>query len=197
MNNKKIAAIVVFGLTMTTCASPASGQVTQKDVLSYTASYQHEGLNKLFRAETLRQTQLEAEVEAAAQLDSDTKRMTQAINKLKKYVGKTWYVFSGATPSGWDCSGLTMWFYEQLEIEIEHRASTQDDAGKKVTDPKPGDIVAFKYNGSKQAYHVGIYIGDGEMIHAPKHGHVTRIENVETFGGKYSKISYRRLLETN
>jgi cell wall-associated NlpC family hydrolase len=124
-------------------------------------------------------------------------KVDKTIDKLSKYVGKTWYVFSGNTPSGWDCSGLTMWFYEQLGIELIHRASVQDDAGTKTNTPKPGDLVVFKYNGYKQAYHVGIYIGDGKMIHAPKHGHVTRIEDIATFGGDYSKISYRSLIETS
>ena len=131
------------------------------------------------------------------QLRANGIEVKKALDKLSTHVDKTWYVFSGNTPSGWDCSGLTMWFYEQLGIELEHRASVQDDAGVKTSDPKPGDLVVFKYNGSKQAYHVGIYVGDGKMIHAPKHGHLTRIENIEKFGGEYSKISYRKLINTN
>lgn len=130
------------------------------------------------------------------QLRENTIEVDKAIEKLSTYVDKTWYVFSGSTPGGWDCSGLTLWFYEQLDIELEHRASLQGRAGQKTNDPKPGDLVVFKYNGSKSAYHVGIYIGDGEMIHAPKRGHLTRIENVESFGGEYSTISYRKLINT-
>lgn len=128
---------------------------------------------------------------------SNRARINRAISKLNSHVGKTWYVFSGASPAGWDCSGLTMWFYEQLGIELEHRASKQDTAGIKTDDPKPGDIVVFHYKGSKDAYHVGIYIGNGEMIHAPKHGHVTRVENISTFGGDYSTISYRRIIKNS
>jgi cell wall-associated NlpC family hydrolase len=120
----------------------------------------------------------------------------KAIDKLSTHVNKTWYVFSGATPGGWDCSGLTMWFYEQLNVELEHRASLQAKAGKNTDEPKPGDLVVFKYNGSKSAYHVGIYIGNGEMIHAPKHGHLTRIESIDKFAGEYSKVSYRSIVET-
>jgi cell wall-associated NlpC family hydrolase len=120
----------------------------------------------------------------------------KAIDKLSTHINKTWYVFSGATPQGWDCSGLTLWFYQQLNIELEHRASKQGKSGKNTKSPKPGDLVVFTYNGSSSAYHVGIYVGNGNMVHAPKHGHLTRIENVKTFGGKYSKVSYRRIIQT-
>lgn len=146
----------------------------------------------------------EAELRAIAQADllkdielrANTDKVNSAIKKLQSHVGKTWYVFSGATPAGWDCSGLTMWFYEQLGIELEHRASKQDSAGSLSKNPKPGDIVVFHYKGNKDAYHVGIYIGNGKMIHAPKHGHVTRVEDISTFGGSYSDITYRTFIET-
>lgn len=129
-------------------------------------------------------------------LIANTKAVNVAIKKLNKTVGKTWYVFSGATPRGWDCSGLTMWFYGQLGVDLEHRASKQQSAGVAVKTPKVGDIVVFKYKGYKSAYHVGIYVGNGKMIHAPKHGHRTITESVKQFGGNYSNISYRRIVDT-
>lgn len=129
-------------------------------------------------------------------LRENTIAVDKAIDKLSTHVNKTWYVFSGATPRGWDCSGLTLWFYEQLGVSIEHRASKQESAGTKTKSPKPGDLVVFKYAGTKSAYHVGIYIGNGKMIHAPKHGHLTRIESVNKFAGKYSKVSYVNIVKT-
>lgn len=146
----------------------------------------------------------EAELKAQAQavmlhqirLQENTDKVNETINKLNTYVGKTWYVFSGNTPGGWDCSGLTMWFYEQLGITLEHRASKQQTAGTATSEPKPGDLVVFNYKGYKSAYHVGIYIGNGLMIHAPKHGHLTRIENINDFAGNYSEVTYRTFIET-
>lgn len=129
-------------------------------------------------------------------LYDNTVAVKQAVKKLNKTVGKTWYVFSGTTPAGWDCSGLTMWFYKQLNVSLEHRASKQQSAGVATKTPKVGDLVVFKYKGYRSAYHVGIYIGDGKMIHAPKHGHRTIIESVKQFAGDYSKITYRSIIET-
>jgi cell wall-associated NlpC family hydrolase len=118
------------------------------------------------------------------------------IKKLSSYVGKTSYVFSGHTPNGWDCSGLTMWFYEQLGIELEHRATSQALGGSKVNEPNIGDIVAFHYENSSKAYHVGIYIGDGKMIHSPAPGKRTAIDDIIRFGGSYSDISYVRYIDS-
>lgn len=121
------------------------------------------------------------------------------IQKVKaKYVGKVWYVFAGSTPSGWDCSGFTLWFYEQFGVELYHGASSQKNSGQghKVKTPRVGDLVALSYYGSYNAYHVGIYVGDGKMIHSPSPGYTTRVESIESFGGSYSKVTYVRFIET-
>jgi cell wall-associated NlpC family hydrolase len=115
------------------------------------------------------------------------------ITKLHKYVGKAPYVFSGIGPTGWDCSGLTSWFYRQYKgAYLEHRASTQAEGGTEVDAPIPGDIVAFTYNGSKSAYHVAIYVGGGYMIHAKNQREDTVLETVKGFAKKTSKVAYIR-----
>lgn len=115
---------------------------------------------------------------------------------LKKYVGKTWYVFSGASPYGWDCSGMVRWAYEQAGITLEHRASVQKQSGTLFKNPKIGDIVAFTYKGTQSAYHVGIYLGPDKMIHAGNRGGFrTSIVSISKFAGKYSKVTYTRVLE--
>ena len=116
--------------------------------------------------------------------------------ELEKYVNRTWYVFSGSSPRGWDCSGMTRWFYEGLGIELDHSASKQaKNAGFYVDTPQIGDIVAFKHLNSKKYYHVGIYAGDGMVIHAKKPG--TRTEKIELTDGWFSQseISFIRVIE--
>ena len=128
-------------------------------------------------------------------LNKNTIQMSKMLDALTAREGKTWYVFSGATPRGWDCSGLVLWAYEQMGIELPHRASKQALAGTPTTDPQPGDIVIFTYPGSKSAYHVGIYLGEGKMIHAPRPGMITTIEGVEKFANG-SKVTYTHLVDT-
>jgi cell wall-associated NlpC family hydrolase len=124
-------------------------------------------------------------------------KIHQRLKDLEKQVGVTWYVFSGSTPQGWDCSGLTRWFYEGLEIEIPHSADKQSEIGTVVSIPQKGDIVLFDYENNKRSYdHAGIYIGDGKMIHSGgKKGDKTEIQDVNTYGLD-SLVVYIRLLDT-
>lgn len=102
------------------------------------------------------------------------------IKSLKKHVNKTRYVFSGSTPRGWDCSGLVVWFYKDLGIEIPHSATKQGKMKPKVKKPIPGDIVVTKYKNSKNFIHSGIYIGNNKMIHSGfKPGQRTEVISLE------------------
>jgi cell wall-associated NlpC family hydrolase len=185
----KFAAIGVMALTLTTCSSPSQG-LEIKPVVQVLKNINNDELS--LQNIAIKQNK----IEHRNKLIVNTKSVHKAVRQLNRYVGKTWYVFSGATPSGWDCSGLVMWTYEQLNINLEHRASIQARSGRHVNNPKLGDIVVFKYKGHSDAYHVGIYIGNGQMIHAPNKNEVTRIESIKTFAGKNSNVSFVRLIET-
>ncbi len=78
---------------------------------------------------------------------------------------------------GFDCSGVTQFVYRQLGITIPRRASQQwAGIGNKVTERMPGDIIAIEKEG--RVYHVGIYIGDNRMIHAPKPGDFVKVSDL-------------------
>lgn len=121
--------------------------------------------------------------------------MDRAIKKLKKHVGKTWYVFSGSTPSGWDCSGLVRWTYEQVGIELEHSATKQANAGRIVKHPLPGDIVAYQYQKGKSYYHVGIYVGNGMTIQALRNKTRTMLVRADSPVVGFNKPVYIRILD--
>ena len=90
------------------------------------------------------------------------------------------YVWGGTTPGvGLDCSGLTQYCHRDAGISIGRTSEVQGGGGKAVSNPQPGDLVCY---GS----HIGIYIGGGQMIHAPHTGDVVRVANV------YGSPWYRR-----
>jgi cell wall-associated NlpC family hydrolase len=83
------------------------------------------------------------------------------------------YVWGGASPSGFDCSGFTMYVYSQVGVGLPHNAAMQQASVEPVSrgDLQPGDLVFF----GRPAGHVGIYIGGGQMVHAPHTGDVVRV----------------------
>ena len=136
------------------------------------------------------------EAEANKAKVANRQALEERLVELEKYVNKTWYVFSGSSPSGWDCSGMTKWFYQDLGIELDHSASKQaKNAGYYVDTPQIGDIVGFKHLNSNKYYHVGIYAGDNMIIHAKKPG--TRTEKISLSNGWFSQseISFIRVIE--
>jgi len=83
------------------------------------------------------------------------------------YLGNK-YVSGGTTPAGFDCSGFTQYVYAQCGKSISRTSYTQANEGTAVSksDLQPGDLLLFHYNGSSSIGHVGIYVGNGQFIHA-------------------------------
>jgi cell wall-associated NlpC family hydrolase len=121
-------------------------------------------------------------------------RMAQVVKKLKKRIGKTWYVFSGSTPSGWDCSGMTRWAYQQIGVDIPHSANKQAKSGIRVVSPAIGDLVLFGYKGTNTFFHASIYIGNGKVIHAGfKKGQTTSVLDLGAASVKNTKMRFVRV----
>ena len=85
------------------------------------------------------------------------------------------YVWGGASPSGFDCSGFTMYVFAQVGVSLPHNAAMQYSYGSAVSreNLQPGDLVFFNGLG-----HVGLYIGGNQFIHAPHTGDVVKISTL-------------------
>lgn len=103
-------------------------------------------------------------------------KAVQALRAALTKLGRP-YVWGAAGPTSFDCSGLTMWAYQQVGINLPHYTGSQWNAGTHVSRSRlqPGDLVFFY----PDRHHVGLYIGGGKMLHAPHTGDVVRIANVD------------------
>lgn len=194
---RKLILMSVTMLTLAGCSASAVASqllVPQHQTATPAKATAKQKVTTLFN-DVKKYTFLEKQSLRSKRLASNTKRVDAVLKKLKTYAGRTWYVFSGSTPSGWDCSGLVRWTYLQLGIELEHRASIQADLGKRVSKPVPGDIVAYFYPGGTRSYHTAIYLGNGKMINAPRPGTRTAIEPVHVYRLKGSQVRYIRIIE--
>ncbi|TFV43579.1 transglycosylase SLT domain-containing protein [Blastococcus sp. TF02A_35] len=104
------------------------------------------------------------------------------VGEAQKYIGVP-YLWGGTDPSkGLDCSGFTKLVFGNLGIELPRTSSQQATAGKPVASlaqARPGDLVFFDHSSSRAGIdHVGIYIGNGQMIAAPQPGESVKVQAV-------------------
>jgi hypothetical protein len=107
--------------------------------------------------------------------------VSQVIAEGLAQLGKP-YVYGQDDPiHGFDCSGLTEYVYGLVGIKLPHNAAQQQRVTTRVASPLPGDLVFF----GDPAYHVGLYLGNGQMLTAPHTGalvHTTAVTAGATFG---------------
>jgi cell wall-associated NlpC family hydrolase len=103
-------------------------------------------------------------------------RAASAFAAAQSVIGSP-YVYGASGPSSFDCSGLTSWAYAQAGVSIPRTSEAQANAGTRIysqSDLKVGDLVIFYGD----FHHVGLYAGNGQVLHAPHTGAVVRYEAI-------------------
>ena len=119
-------------------------------------------------------------IDYVSNIDYTPNKNQAIIECAKQYLG-TPYIWGGTSPTGFDCSGFVQYVYGQNGYTLTRTTYTQwDSDGTYVSkeDLVPGDLVYFGKNGSPT--HVGLYIGDGNMIHSPQTGDVVKYTSIDS-----------------
>jgi murein DD-endopeptidase len=104
---------------------------------------------------------------------------SQVASSALKMLGKP-YRYGGASPNGFDCSGLVLYSYKQAGVALPHSTDKQRSASRaiKVADLQRGDLLFFNQQGKKYG-HVAIYVGGGKFVHAPSSGKSVRSDRLD------------------
>lgn len=118
---------------------------------------------------------------AYLQVDLRQEKINIVISTAKSLLG-TPYVWGGGSlqEGGFDCSGLVYYTFKRAGYDLNRVSSEQAKQGTEVSkvNLQPGDLVFFSFEGNGVVNHVGIYIGNGQMIHSPKTGDVVKTTDI-------------------
>lgn len=141
--------------------------------------------------ESFESTRLDSySVQQAMQLSSQIVKLSQ------KYIGVP-YRLGGTTPRAFDCSGFTQYVYREAGIAINRTVANQLCNGVIIAkeDLQPGDLVIFSNTGGRGfASHVGIYLGNGQLIHASETKGITIVDLDSTYFAKHYQCARRVIL---
>lgn len=122
-------------------------------------------------------------------------KATTVVNTAKSCLGVK-YIYGGATTSGFDCSGLTMYCYSKIGITLPHNSLAQSKLGTyiKRTNLQPGDLIFFDTSGGKSINHVGIYIGNNSFISAQSGAGSVKTASLSTSYWSTAYVTARRYI---
>ncbi|MFW3173104.1 C40 family peptidase, partial [Geodermatophilus sp. CPCC 206100] len=116
---------------------------------------------------------------AAGPVVADSAAAQKAVDRALAQRGKP-YVWAAEGPGSFDCSGLVLFAYQAAGVSLPHSSRLQSQTGRTVSraEARPGDLVAFY----SPVSHIGIYLGNGQMVHAPTSGDVVKVASVDDMG---------------
>jgi len=180
MVNDKIALVAAAQKKLAAQSAIAQSKLAEAEkLLSKLTKAERERLAKL--AEDEENADQKSSLEAAKSANAVSGRAGIALKYALKQIGDR-YVFGAAGTVTWDCSGLTMRAYQAAGVSLPHSSAAQSRMGKKVSlnALNPGDLLFF----GRPVSHVGIYLGGGKMVHAPRSGSRVKVAASGSLGRK-------------
>ena len=178
--NDKMALVAAVQKKLAAQSAIAQKKLAEAEqLLSKLTKAERERLAKL--AEDQENADQASSLEAAKSASGVSGRAGSALKFALKQIGDR-YVFGAAGLVTWDCSGLTMRAYQAAGVSLPHSSAAQSRMGKKVSLSalKPGDLLFF----GRPVSHVGIYLGGGKMVHAPRSGSRVKVAPSGSLGSK-------------
>lgn len=178
----------------TTTTAPAAAQTTDKKVnydeemqKAKAAGYSEEQFKQIMNMpDVAGETSVSPAKLDASLLRRSSSKQSQVVNEAMKYLGVP-YVWGGTTPAGFDCSGLIQYAYRAVGINLPRVTYQQEYEGQDVSlnALQPGDLLFYGPRGA--TYHIGMYIGNGQMIHAPQPGDVVKVIDMQYFMPSFAR----------
>jgi cell wall-associated NlpC family hydrolase len=129
---------------------------------------------------------------------NDRQQLVNTVISTAKSLIGTPYVWGGESPGegGFDCSGFTQYVFKQVGYSLNRISGDQAKQGVYVSRAsiQPGDLIFYSFEGNGVINHVGIYIGNGQMIHSPKAGDSVKITNIGTAYWRSRYVTARRII---
>jgi cell wall-associated NlpC family hydrolase len=178
--NDKVALVAAAQKKLTAQSALAQKKLAEAEkLLSKLTKAERERLARL--AEDEENADQASSLKAAQSASGISGRAGIAIKYALKQIGDR-YVFGSSGMVTWDCSGLTMRAYKAAGVSLPHSSAAQSRLGKKVSlnALKPGDLLFY----GRPVSHVGIYLGGGKMVHAPRSGSRVKVAASGSLGRK-------------
>lgn len=191
----KISGSTSSASSSTISTSATTYTVKSGDTLSDIAKQYGTTYQAIMNANGLKSTFItvgqKLKISGSVSSSSTTATNSNVVSIAKKYIGVP-YVFGGSTPSGFDCSGFIYYVFKKSGKSISRAtAAGYYNLAEKVTSPQVGDLVFFSNTYKAGVSHVGIYVGNGQMISAS--GSSVNIASIQSSYWKSHFTGYGRI----
>jgi cell wall-associated NlpC family hydrolase len=186
---RSLAGLVLVGATLAPCVAldavpvaaqerPAPDRLAAARQVAERRAAAHRHQSEIARE---RRAAVDAWIAAQARTD----RLNAVIDKAATGLGRP-YARGAVGPNAFDCSGFTRWAWQAAGVVLAHYSGAQWAASRHIAveELQPGDLVFFWGPGERgDPGHVGLYVGDGQMIHAPGSGRSVRYDSIWYWSG--------------